>query len=192
MRSFFKAVAVTAAIAISAAPAQAQLTSVDPTCTLSTFSITPTDCLGAFSGNVDNQLTDVQNAITLEGWLTNIVNVGSSVDPNAGPFTVHPQTTDGVLNFDSAINGDFVLALKAGNSFSLFYFTGVSNLTSLEFTTNGAGTNGDVVNELSHAYLFTGDETTTTINTVPEPSTYALMASGLLAMGFAARRRRRA
>ena len=93
----------------------------------------------------------------------------------------------GTLTFDSAIDGAFVLSLKAGNAFSLYYFDGSGPaISAINYNTLGVQVNVNGIGAgLSHASLYTA-----AVTPVPEPETYALMLAGLGAMGFVARRRR--
>ena len=81
----------------------------------------------------------------------------------------------------------FVLALKAGDAFSLYLFA--ADTTSIDFDTLGVGfiNNGETHfgQGLSHATLYS------TVTAVPEPETYALFAAGLAFVGWASRRRQR-
>ena len=80
----------------------------------------------------------------------------------------------------------FVLALKAGDAFSLYLFA--AHTTSIDFDTLGVGfiNNGGshFGQGLSHATLYS-------VTAVPEPETYALLAAGLTFVGWASRRRKR-
>jgi hypothetical protein len=180
-KATLQALALTAALA--AVPAQAQLTpngAVDCSASVLTDGAnnpTFTDCAGAFTGNNKNQQADVLATISDEFGLT--IQSISEVSGSAG--------TSGSFDL-SAISGSFVLALKAGNAFSLYAF---SNGEVIEWDTlgvgffNGAG-NPVIGNGLSHATLYS-----TTVAAVPEPETYALLAAGLAFVGWASRRRQR-
>ena len=77
------------------------------------------------------------------------------------------------------------IALKAGKSFSLYYYDATAaNVASLDFITTGAslGPRGKA-QTLSHATLY---------QPIPEPETYALMLAGLAAVGFVVGRRKSA
>lgn len=165
----------------------AQLVSTTPACTasgaLATFGAQA--CSGAFVGNNKNQQADVLAQLAAFGGTWSLL--GSSDDANFGPFTSNPGGTTGTLTFDNVITGPFALAIKAGNAFSLYYFlNGGAGVSSVNFTTAGVAVNAiDNPNGLSHATIYRG-----ALNVVPEPSTYALLATGLFALGITARRRR--
>ena len=173
------------AVALCAASvAQAQLTPVAPSCTATVTNPTWTDCAGAFEGNDKNQEADVLATILAEFGLSGVSFLGASDDAANGPFTGNPETNSGTLNFDTAIDDPFVLSLKAGNAFSLFYFDGAGDaIASIDFTTLGVSVNPQGIgSDLSHASVYA----------IPEPETYALMLAGLAAVGFMTRRRRQA
>jgi hypothetical protein len=180
-RSLLSALALTAA-ALVAGPAQAQLTpNGDVSCSDSvvtddvTINTTFTDCAGAFDGNNNNQEADVLATISDDFGLTilNSVELSAGVGDTSGSFDL------------SGINGAFVLALKAGDAFSLYAF---SDGDVIEWDTLGVGfqNGGSPVQSgqgLSHATVYT--------TAIPEPETYALLAAGLAFVGWASRRRQR-
>lgn len=144
-----------------------------------------TSCAGAFLGNNKNQAVDVLAQLTSFGGTWSLL--GSSDDANNGPFTSNPAGITGTLTFDNIITGPFVLAVKAGNAFSLYYFlNGGAGVASVVYTTAGVSINAnEIPNGLSHASLYTRVS-----SVVPEPSTYVLFATGLLGLALVARRRR--
>lgn len=177
------------AVALCAASvAQAQLTPVAPSCSATVTNPTWTDCAGAFEGNDKNQEADVLATILAEFGLAGASFLGASDDAANGPFSGNPETNSGTLNFDTAIDDPFVLSLKAGDSFSLFYFDGAGDaISSIDFNTLGVSVNGQGIgSDLSHASVYGG------VPAIPEPQTYALMLAGLAAVGFMTRRRKQA
>ncbi len=145
-------------------------------------------CRGSFQGNTNEIGIGTYLNAQFGGTFTAL---GSSADGGFGPFSNNPGGTDGTLGFDGALNGTFVLALKASNRMSFYLFAG-NGQTSVKFNTLGVSLNAqDIPNGLSHAALWGGQGATIT-NVVPEPSTYLLVASGLAALGFVSRRRRHA
>lgn len=193
----FKKLAVTlafAAIAPLAASAQQPFdsTAVAPECDAA-VSGSPTmlafiTCRGAFVGNTNNTGLTSYLDTQFDGTFTYL---GESGDANFGPFGNNPSGNDGTLSFDGSLGGMFVLGLKAGNQMSFYLFNGGSQ-SSVLYNTLGTSVNGQGTgNGLSHAALWSAGGAT--ITSVPEPSTYALMATGLLGIfGFARRRRNNA
>jgi hypothetical protein len=138
------------------------------------------DCSGAFDGNSSNQ--DVAGQILTDFGISGLTEVdvtGTNGNATSGSFTFADMASP------------FVLALKAGDAFSLYLFA--AHTTSINFDTLGVGflSGKDNKNEhfgqgLSHATLYGG-----TVTAVPEPETYALLMAGLAFVGWASRRRQR-
>ena len=185
--SLLRRSAIAAALLAAGASAQAALTLVTPACTASVLTPNYTDCGGSFDGNNMNQEADVLAFISSE-WGQTFTFQGSSDGPANGPFTSNPNGTTGTLTFDSAMDGPFVLALKASNQFSLYYFDGSGPaIGSIDYSTLGVSVNKQGMPQgLSHASIYAGD----LVPSIPEPETYALMLAGLGIVGFMARRRR--
>lgn len=180
-----------AAVALSALSfsASAALTMTSPTCTASILDPAYTACGGSFAGNNSNQEADVLAFISSTFGLTT-TSLGQSDTPMTfGPFTSNETGATGTLTFDSPQDGAFVLSLKAGNQFSLFYYDGAgAAISTISYSTLGVNTNvRGIGNGLSHATLYGSSVTPP----VPEPETYALMLAGLGVVGFMANRRRK-
>ena len=150
-----------------------------------------TSCKGAYD---DNNLTSAIKPLVIAQLNADFGGswslLGSSDVAGFGPFTSNPSGVSGVLTFDTPISGAFVLALKASDQFSLYYFLNNGGpRASINYTTAGTNLNNrDTPNGLSHASLYSAGN----FAPVPEPSTYALLASGLVGLGVVARRRRQA
>jgi hypothetical protein len=175
------AISTVAACAISM-PALAE------NCADTTFTaLSATSCLGSFSGNLNGNASETTFLSTNFGGT--FAYAGKSDDSSSGPFTANPGvSTNGVLTFDSAISGTFVIGLVSANQHSFYFFDALTPVTSLTFnSTAGVAENQNgIPQQLSHAALYLG-----TVAAVPEPGTYALLLAGLGAVGFVSVRRRR-
>lgn len=156
-------------------------------------------CVGATLGNTNG------NSATLAAV---IAQLESSFDLNGGSAALNGwaesgtpsfNATTGTLTFSQVISGRFAIALKQSNQYSLYLLQATGPVNTINYTTAGVQTGA--VRGLSHAnlYVVEGGPNATCIGAngcatvVPEPSTYALMASGLLGIfGFARRRRNNA
>ena len=190
-RSFL--IAASALVAFSS-PAQA-LTLKLPACNSSSVTkLQPgyVSCLGSYVGNMDNQLTGSNGVFAAinSGFQLNTNQYFSSENfsANGNPFAQNEGSRDdGVINFDHAYTGKFVLGLKQANGFSLYLFNGsnvAGGISQIAYDTNGVQNNGGL--GLSHAGFFG----TPTISPVPEAETYAMLLAGLAGLGIFARRRR--
>ena len=181
-KATLQALAITAALA--AAPAQAlTLTTVACSGHGTTMTSQPgyLGCAGAFSGNNSNQDAGVQAEI--------LTDFGLSVLAETDVTGTNGTHTTGSFTF-ADMASPFVLALKAGDAFSLYLFA--AHTHSINFDTLGVGFISGGKHPtvhfgqgLSHATLYSS------VNAVPEPETYALLAAGLAFVGWASRRRQR-
>jgi hypothetical protein len=186
-----KIVATLAATALTAfaSPAFAALTATGVACDGQSTTMTSLtgymDCSGAWSGNNSNQSADVAAQILADWGLAGLAGLVST-DVTGGN-----SGGTGTLNF-AAQTGVFVLALKAGDAFSLYELDGsgvVGGISSISYDTLGVGffsgpnNNMHFGQDLSHADIYT--------TPVPEPETWALMFGGLGVLAFLGRRQKR-
>ncbi len=147
-------------------------------------------CLGSFVGNMDNQLTGANGifAKISTGFHFNTTQYYSSENFNAAgnPFSQNEgNNDDGILNFDRAQTGKFVIGIKQSNAFSLYLFDAshiTGGLNQIAIDSNGVQRNGG--RNISHAGYFG-----TPTSPIPEPASYAMMLGGLALLSAMARRR---
>lgn len=173
-----------------AAPASA-LTTGSINCAASGTTSQPgyVSCLGSFVGNIDNQLTSPNGVFAAinNGFNFSTTQYFSSDHFNAlgNPFSQNEgNNDDGILNFDHAQTGKFVIGIKQANGFSLYLFDASQisgGLNQIAIDSNGVQYNGG--NVISHAGFFGTPA-------VPEPETYAMMLGGLTLLMAVARRRK--
>ncbi|MED5620210.1 PEP-CTERM sorting domain-containing protein [Ideonella sp. BN130291] len=183
-RKLIATLAASAATAF-ASPAFAALTATGVACDGQSTTMTSLtgymDCSGAWSGNNSNQSVDVAAQILADWGLVSLV----STDVTGGN-----TGSTGTLSF-AAQTGVFVLALKAGDAFSLYELDGsavAGGISSISYDTLGVGffsgpnNNMHFGQGLSHADIYT--------TPVPEPETWALMFGGLGVLALLNRRKK--
>ena len=207
MRFTTKAAGVAAALFTSAAVAGAQVTVNGST--TGCFGMGCTNFAAAQSYNISGTGETIQFAGSSFSGTTNPVTNGVSIGnfgsfvltpapggttPNttfSTPFTLlftlnqpagasNPATTFVVSGFVGSVNGQGARDISYGGGSTTFTFTGGSG--TITVNPDAIGTQANNI----------GGRITATASTVPEPSTYALMGTGLVSLAAAARRRRSA
>lgn len=116
--------------------------------------------------------------------------LGKSEDFMTNLFGNDPTGRTGTLLFDTPLTGVWGIGLKSGTGSSVYVYNFSTPTPSLVYSTAGTSVNvNDLPQGLSHAELFRPGPGMTV---VPEPGTYALLATGLLMLAGVARRRQRA
>ncbi len=153
------------------------------TCSVSEVTVTgygsADNCAGFFEGN--DKPTGALSL--LDGGLFG--DFGSwSLTGTDDDFTGTGSGQTGTWNFAQGFSGPAAVAVKAGDSFSLYFFANVADAYAGTFSTGGVDTVGKKGNipGLSHLSVFTAQRPDTpppTPQPVPEPASIL----GLLAMG---------
>jgi len=122
---------------------------------------TYTGCEGAFSGNddageVNNLFKDVYNSNAS-------VSFSDKLDASSGStdwfkITNNGAGNDGTIEFLKDVNYKFSFVLKASNSWSSYFFDGITKGTVLDFDTAGVSQNGNgTAQGLSHGTMYVSD-----------------------------------
>lgn len=149
-----------------------------------------TSCYGVFSGNLNSN-----DQISLNGSLfselTKIDGAQSAVGTDIGFSITNPNTSSGMWSFDAnALEGTFMVLLKASNRFAVWVFEGAADDIYSGSWEISYKNNGGKIPALSHISIYgTEGEPKTE---VAEPSSIAVFFMSLVAMAFSVRRKLRA
>lgn len=140
-------------------------------------------CAGSFDGGLDGSADELAALSTLFGG--SYEYAGRSSDADFGPFVDNPQVAfNGVLSFDTAVSGSFVLGVVSAGKYSFYSFTTKRRIGGLGFNSlEGVATTpqGNPF-PLEYAALFVA-------TTVPEPPAAWLLALGAAALALRRRQR---
>jgi hypothetical protein len=153
-------------------------------------SLTDSDQYGCeFTGNINTRTSGNSSYLLTEAAYNDAFNPDIVLTPLAEftgdgssggiNFDLNGTNDGGTWTLDPGVDLDY-FAVKAGNGFVLYEYTGVNS-----FTTAGlGGEHGDQTPDLSHIIFFgsTGG--------VPEPATWLMMLLGIGMVGGSMRRRR--
>lgn len=151
-----------------------------------------TDLIGVTSGVTQGAITDMtvdgsgfvgtpQTFVTIGGYTFTLTGSDNSTGNTFGPISLFQQgrNTFATFNVNGTVAGP---GLNAGSTFFGSFSTQFNNITpNALFSRIDRG----VITNASFSATFNIAQ-----NVVPEPSTYALMGSGVAMLGFFARRRR--
>jgi hypothetical protein len=151
---------------------------------------TYTGCEGAFSGNddeneVNNIFKDVYDSNTS-------VSFSDKLDASSGStdwFKITNKNNDknnGQIEFLKDVNYKFGFVLKASNSWSSYFFDGITKGTVLDFDTAGVSQNRrGVAQDLSHATMYVSDiEVALRDEKNKPPKVYVPEPSAVLGLAF--------
>lgn len=152
-----------------------------------------TSCVGSISGNDVNRTyapelnTFLNTSLGSNNWTFGgkSDSEGSSVGALGFTWTENTQGTGtwGLSSEYQNYTGDFVISLKAGNSWSAYYLNDVNNLQNIAWDTKGVALAGNGRNgkNLSHASIFYANLVNNTPDPkpVPEPLIPILSLAGL-------------
>lgn len=150
-------------------------------------------CFGTYTGNTNNATPSIAEFLADQYPAETFSFLGKTEDPKDGGSwggvleSFGDGTKSGELTFISGttVSGYSGLALKYGNFFDIWVFNTPTTLDGFNITSDlGFG--------LSHAEVYGVSEIPPDPSVVPEPASIALVASGMLLMIGAARRRRNA